>query len=64
MNLDKHKQAGHFYYCPHDILGTGTWGTVYKARNVNDSTEKYYALKKINKFKIEASESSFEKYKN
>lgn len=55
MNSEKHKQAGNFYYCPHDILGTGSWGTVYKARNVNDGSEKWYALKKINKFKIEAS---------
>lgn len=60
MNSEKHKQAGNFYYCPHDVLGTGSWGTVYKARNVNDgNNSKWYALKKINKFKIEASEGSF-----
>lgn len=55
MNSQKHKQAGNFFYCPLDILGTGSWGTVYKARNVDDGNEKWYALKKINKFKIEAS---------
>ena len=55
MIPDKHKQVGNFYDCPHDILGTGTWGTVYKAKNVNDGNTKWYALKKINKFKIEAS---------
>lgn len=38
MNKEKHKQAGNFYYCPNNILGTGSWGTVYKARNVNDGT--------------------------
>lgn len=55
MNLEKHKQAGDFYYCPHEILGTGVWGTVYKAKSVNDNNDKYYALKKINKYKIQAS---------
>jgi serine/threonine protein kinase len=57
MSLNKHKQAGNFYYCPHDILGSGTWGTVYKAKNINDHSDdgKEYALKKINKFKIDSS---------
>lgn len=59
MNTEKHKQAGNFYYCPHDVLGTGTWGTVYIAKNINDPKQKLYALKKMNKFKIEASESTF-----
>jgi hypothetical protein len=36
MSTIKHKQAGNFYYCPHDILGSGTWGTVYKSKNLQD----------------------------
>lgn len=64
MIKEKHKTAGAFFYNPSDILGSGTWGTVFKAKSLNIEDEKLYALKKINKFKIEASESSFEKYKS
>ena len=64
MNKEKHKVAGNFYYSPEDILGSGTWGTVYKARHTDENIKKNYALKKINKFKIEASEASLEKFKN
>jgi hypothetical protein len=46
-------------------LGTGTWGTVYLARRADDeSNEKKYAIKKMNKFKVEASEKSFLKYQS
>lgn len=55
MIKEKHKTAGNFSYNPSDILGSGTWGTVFKAKKVNNHDDQFYALKKINKFKIEAS---------
>lgn len=64
MIKEKHKTAGSFSYNPNDILGSGMWGTVFKAKKLNATDDKLYALKKINKFKIEASESSFEKFKS
>ena len=64
MIKEKHKTAGNFTYNPNDILGSGMWGTVFKAKKINATDDNLYALKKINKFKIEASESSFEKYKS
>lgn len=35
MIKEKHKVAGNFYYSPDDILGSGAWGTVYKARHLD-----------------------------
>ncbi len=58
----KIKTAGNFIYKVNDVLGVGTWGTVYKARSKDENDPKWYAVKKINKFKIEASEKSFSKY--
>jgi hypothetical protein len=34
-NNNKIKIAGNFIYSINDILGVGTWGTVYKARSKN-----------------------------
>lgn len=45
-------------------MGTGTWGTVYKAKLKDSEDQKEYALKKMNKFKVEASEKSFAKYQS
>lgn len=58
MIQDKHKVVGNFSYNPEDILGSGAWGTVYKAKHKDETIKKSYALKKINKYKIEASEAT------
>lgn len=60
----KQKQAGRYLYSPMDILGTGAWGTVFKARCLDSHPSCLFALKKINRFKIDGDEASFEKYKN
>lgn len=63
MNHEKYKVVSDYVYSPSDILGTGTWGTVYRARRKDaDSSSPEYALKKMNKFKVEASDKSFQKY--
>ena len=46
------KVAGNFIYKTNDVLGVGTWGTVYKARAKDENDHKWYAVKKINKFKV------------
>lgn len=46
------KIAGNFIYKVNDVLGVGTWGTVYKARSKDENDPKWYAVKKINKFKV------------
>lgn len=52
MKRERQKIAGSFCYNTEDILGSGSWGTVFKAKNLNEKDKKQYALKKINKFKI------------
>jgi hypothetical protein len=48
----KVKVAGNFIYNVNDVLGVGTWGTVYKARSNDENDNTWYAIKKINKFKV------------
>ena len=50
MNHEKLKVVGDYIYSPIDILGTGTWGSVFKARH--RQSERIFALKKMNKFKV------------
>ena len=47
----KNKAAGNYQYNTDDVLGSGTWGSVYKAEH-KFHKEKLYALKKMNKFKV------------
>ena len=51
-----------YVYSPSDLLGTGTWGSVFRARHKTEPGN--FAIKKMNKFKVEASEKSFEKYQS
>ena len=62
MSHDKLKVVSEYVYSPSDILGTGTWGSVYRARHKQRPGE--FAIKKMNKFKVEASNKSFEKYQS
>lgn len=62
MNHDRVKVVSEYVYSPSDILGTGTWGSVFRARHKQMPGE--FALKKMNKFKVEASNKSFEKYQS
>jgi hypothetical protein len=50
MSHEKIKVVSNYIYCPNDILGTGTWGSVYLAKH--KETGHHYSLKKMNKFKI------------
>lgn len=52
MNSEKWKVVSNYIYSPSDVLGTGTWGTVYKAKLKDSEDQKEYALKKMNKFKV------------
>jgi hypothetical protein len=52
MNHDKYKVVSNYIYSPSDILGTGTWGTVFKARIKDSEDTQEFALKKMNKFKV------------
>ena len=47
----KEKVAANYIYNSDDVLGSGTWGSVYKARHKFQKA-KLYAVKKMNKFKI------------
>lgn len=64
MNHEKYKVVSNYTYSPSDVLGTGTWGTVYRARLKDSEDHQEYALKKMNKFKVEASEKTFAKYQS
>lgn len=55
INHEKYKIVSNYIYSPSDVLGTGTWGTVYRAKLKDSSNATEYALKKMNKFKVEAS---------
>lgn len=59
-NLHPHTQlvAGEYSYYQQDCIGKGAWGSVFRAK---DSKEQFVALKKMNKFQIEASEDSYKK---
>lgn len=48
----KIKIVGNFVYKLNDVIGVGAWGTVYKARSKDENDPKWYAVKKINKFKV------------
>ena len=52
MMHEKYKIVSQYIYSPADVLGTGTWGTVYKGKLKNSQDNKQYAIKKMNKFKI------------
>ena len=43
--------AGQYTYYQQDCIGKGAWGSVFKAK---DAKGNYVALKKMNKFQIEA----------
>ena len=62
MNHEKLKVVSDYVYSPSDILGTGTWGSVFKARRKGE--EGVFAIKKMNKFRVEATEKSFLKYQS
>lgn len=47
----KEKVAGDYHYDSNQILGSGTWGVVYKGRH-KFNKDKLCAVKKMNKFKI------------
>lgn len=48
--MERLKSVSDYVYSQADILGTGTWGSVYRARH--NKKEGEFALKKMNKFKI------------
>lgn len=50
MNREKMKSVSDYVYSPSDMLGTGTWGSVYRARHNKMPGD--FAVKKMNKFKI------------
>ena len=50
--------AGEYEYFLHECIGKGAWGSVFKAR---DSQGNLVALKKMNKFQIEATQDSYQK---
>lgn len=50
MNHEKLKSVSDYVYSPSDILGTGTWGSVYRARHREKQGD--FAIKKMNKFKV------------
>lgn len=52
MNHDKYKVVSNYTYSPADVLGTGTWGTVFRARLKDSPAGEEFALKKMNKFKV------------
>ena len=50
MSHEKVKVVSEYVYCAGDILGTGTWGSVFLAKH--RETGEQVALKKMNKFKV------------
>ena len=50
MSHEKVKVVSEYVYCAGDILGTGTWGSVFLAKH--RETGEQVALKNMNKFKV------------